>query len=105
MRCDEPVLDNEKRQVECLPLFVPDKPLYGVIHADIISQTKTAIARRLTSRVSGCIAADRPDRSARGVNRRGQEASVLILRDKLNRRLIPGDIKVSGCSGTDRGLV
>jgi len=35
---DQPVPHTEKRQVECLPLFVRDKLFYLVIHADVISQ-------------------------------------------------------------------
>src|SRR6266481_3104034 len=101
---DQPVPHTEKRQVECLPLFACDKLFYVVFPAAVTNQT-AAMARRLTSTVPGCIAGDRPDRSASRFNRSIQEASVLILSDKLNSRLIPGDVKVSGCTRAEPGVV
>ena len=65
------------------------------------SRQETAIARSSVT-VPGCVAGDRPDRGARGFNRRRQEASVLVFGDKLNCRLIPGDVKRSGRSRADR---
>ena len=97
---DQPVPHTEKRQVECLPLFACDKLFYVVFPAAVTNQT-AAMARRLTSTVPGCIADYRPDRCASRFNRSIQEASVLILSDKLNRRLIPRDVKGSGRPGAD----
>ena len=59
----------------------------------------------LASTIPCCITVDCPDRAAAGLNRRTRKASVLVLGDKLDTRLIPGDVKISGCSGTDRRVV